>query len=179
MENPHIPATSPDLVAARVIQGGVDTTTMMPTSTPGTLASTPPTSKEAASAVYIRYTAERRTSSDDPDFPSSPPTPILDASHSPIPAPAAPGPSHLRLSSAPDFGVVTEVGGSTEAALNKEKDAIYPPSVILENTTMSTPELPSPQSVNDVAIAGTSRRSLNAEHTGDPPHPSYGQCDIV
>ncbi|KAH9030891.1 hypothetical protein EDB85DRAFT_1961080, partial [Lactarius pseudohatsudake] len=158
---------------------GVDTTTTMPSTTPGTF---PPPPK-ATGAVHIRYTAERRASSDRPHFLSSPsPTPIRDdmlqtglllpahtsslESHSPIPAPATPGTSH----------------GSAEVALHKEKDAIYPPLVIRENT-MSIPELPSqspsPQSVNDVAIAGSSRRSLDAEHTGDLPHPSHGQYDIV
>ncbi|KAH9031405.1 hypothetical protein EDB83DRAFT_2678395 [Lactarius deliciosus] len=91
-------------------------------------------------------------------------------------------PPHRGLSSAPDSSVVTGGGGSAKAALNREKDAIYHPSAIRENTT-STSELASqslsPLSVNDVAIAGPSRRPLYAEHTGDLPHPSHGQYDIV
>ncbi|KAH9030902.1 hypothetical protein EDB85DRAFT_1961346 [Lactarius pseudohatsudake] len=156
----------------------------MPSSTPGTF---PPTPK-ATGAVHIWYTAERRASSDRPHFLSSPsPTLIRDdmlqtECHSPIPAPATPGTSRRWLSSAPDLGVAAEGDGCAEVALHKEKDAIYPPLVIRENT-MSTPELPSqspsPQSANDMAIAGLSRRSLDAEHTGDLPHPSHGLYDIV
>ncbi|KAH9014329.1 hypothetical protein EDB84DRAFT_1636886 [Lactarius hengduanensis] len=133
----------------------------------------------AHSSLRLRpASTERRTSSGRLDFPSSPsPTPILDdmlqtESHSPI----------QWLSSAPDLGATTEGDGSAEVSLHKEKDAIYPLLLIRENT-MFTPELPSqspsPQSVNDVAIAGPSRRSLDAEHTGDLPHPSRGQYDIV
>ncbi|KAH9071388.1 hypothetical protein EDB83DRAFT_2363184 [Lactarius deliciosus] len=181
IDNPRIPATSPNLVTAQAIQGGVDTTTTMPSSTPETFPPTP----NATGTVHIRYTAERRTSSNRPDFSSSPsPTPILDdmlqiESHSSIPAPATPGTSRQWLSSAPDLGVAAEGDGSAEVTLHKETN---PPSVIRENT-MSTPELPSqspsPQSANEVAIAGPSRRSLDAEHTGDLPHPSHGQYDIV
>ncbi|KAH9021516.1 hypothetical protein EDB85DRAFT_2278440 [Lactarius pseudohatsudake] len=184
IENPRIPSTSPDLVTAQAIQGGVHTTTTIPSSTPGTFF---PTSK-ATGTVHIRYTAERRTFSDRPDFPSSPsPTPILDdmlqtESHSRIPAPVTPGTSRRWLSSVPDLGVAAEGDGSAEVSLHEEKDAIYPLLLIRENT-MSTPELPSqsplPQSDNDVAIAGPSQRSLVAEHTGDLLHPSHGQYDIV
>ncbi|KAH9030885.1 hypothetical protein EDB85DRAFT_1960923 [Lactarius pseudohatsudake] len=183
IDNP-CPATSLNPFTAQAIQ-----------TAPGTF---PPPPK-ATGAVHIRYTAERRASSDRPHFLSSPsPTPIRDdmlqtglllpahtsslESHSPIPAPATPGTFRRWLSSAPDLGVAAEGDGSAEVALHKEKDAIYPPLVIRENT-MSIPELPSqspsPQSVNDVAIAGPSRRSLDAEHTGDLPHPSHGQYDIV
>ncbi|KAH9163517.1 hypothetical protein EDB89DRAFT_286687 [Lactarius sanguifluus] len=164
--------------------GGIDSTTMMPSSTPGTF---PPTPK-ATGAVHIRYTAERCASSDRPDFLSSPsPTPVPDdmlqtESHSPIPAPATPGMSRQWPPSVPDLGVAAEGDGSAEVALHKKKGAVYPPLVIHENT-MSIPELPSqspsPRSANDVAIAGASRRSLDAEHTGDLPHSSHDQYDIV
>lgn len=98
--------------------------------------------------------------------------------HSAFPALAAPG-----LSLPPDLGAASEGGGGAEAALHREKDAIYHPSAIPKNT-ISNPKLPSqslsPQSVNDVATAGPSRRSLDAEHTGEHPrHPSHGQYDIV
>ncbi|KAH8993862.1 hypothetical protein EDB86DRAFT_2928120, partial [Lactarius hatsudake] len=202
IDNPRIPATSPILVTSQAIQGGVDTTTTMPSSTPGTFPPTP----NATGAVHIQYITGRRTSSDRPDFPSSPsPTPILDdmlqtglllslnssvtrpahtsslESHPPIPASATPGTSGQWLSSAPDLSMAAQGDGSTEVALHKETDAIYPPLVIREHTT-SIPELlsqsPSLQSANEVAIAGPSRRSLDVKHTGDLPHPSHGQYDI-
>ncbi|KAH9018950.1 hypothetical protein EDB85DRAFT_2294358 [Lactarius pseudohatsudake] len=175
IDYPRIPATSPNPVTAQAIQGGDDTTTTVPSSTPGALTS---------GAVHIRYTAERRTSSDHPDFPSSPsPTPILLlSSNFPVTRPAhtssleSHSPIRQCLSSAPDLGVAAEGDGSVEVALHKEKDPIYPPLVIRENT-ISIPELPSQS--HSVAIAGPSRRSLDAEHTEDLPHPSHGQYDIV
>src|SRR6266702_2907137 len=58
-------------------------------------------------------------------------------------------------------------------------------SVIAYGTrVMAAPDLSpqslSPPSVTEVAIAGTSRSSLDARHTGNHPlHPSHGQYDIV
>ena len=41
-------------------------------------------------------------------------------------------------------------------------------------------QFPLPQPIVDVAIAGLSRSSLDAEHTGEhSPHPPQGQYDIV
>ncbi|KAH9021498.1 hypothetical protein EDB85DRAFT_2000265 [Lactarius pseudohatsudake] len=182
VDNPRIPATSLNPVTPQAIQ-----------------AANFPSYSKATGAVHIWYTAERRASSDRPDFLSSPsPTPILDdmlqtglllssnspvtrpahtsslESHSPIPAPATPGTSRQWLSSAPGLGVAAEGHGCAEVSLLKEKDAIHPPG-----PTELPSQSPSPQSANDVAIAGPSRRSLDAEHTGDLPHPCHGQYDIV
>ncbi|KAH9031793.1 hypothetical protein EDB85DRAFT_2145930 [Lactarius pseudohatsudake] len=148
-------------VTAQAIQSGDDITTPMPPSAPRTF--TPPTPK--ATDFLLTFS----------------PTPILDdmfptESHSPIPAFAAPCPS-------PDLSAASEGGGGAEAALHREKDAIYHPSAIPEHTMFSpelAPQSLSPQSINDVAIADPSRRSLDAEHTGEhPQHPSHGQYDIV
>ncbi len=188
-------------------------TTTTPLSTLEPSAYTPPPTSMASTstpgAVAVQHIADRRTPSDVLDVPSLPsPIQVLDdipptcprassnspvtgsdhASSSPGPhssflAPASPGPSRLRVSSAPDLGAVIEVEGSAKAALHKERDALDPPSAIRENI-MAAPDLPphSPPSslVTDVAITGPSWRSLGDEHTGDhPPHPSRGQYNIV
>ncbi len=160
-------------------------------------------------AVAVQHITERRTSSDVLDVPSLPsPTPVLNnmlhtgpqsslnspvtrsdhassfpESHSSLLAPAAPNRPRPRQSSALDLGAAAEGEGSAKAALHKERDALDPASAILENI-IAPPDLPpqslSPSSVTDVAIAGPSRCSLGAEHTGDhPPHTSHGQYDIV
>ncbi|KAI9461973.1 hypothetical protein BJY52DRAFT_1222175 [Lactarius psammicola] len=173
--------------------------------------SRPPTSRASTSppsAITVQHTTHRRTSSDIPNIPSSPPTAVLDnvpptglplssdspvtgsdhassspESHSSMLAPVAPGPSPPRLISALDLGVATEGEGShAHAGLRKDNDPLDP-SAIRKNI-MTAPDLsrqePSPPSVTGVAIAGPSRSSLDAEHMGDhPPHPLQGRYDIT
>jgi len=174
-----------------------------PTPPPASVASTSP-----PGVVALQHIADHRTPSDILDVPLSPSlTPVLDnmlptdpqslldfpmtgsdhasspESHSLPLAPAAPGPSRPQPSFAPDLGAAAKGESSAKAALHKERDALDPPSAIRENI-MAAPNLPlqspSLSSVTDVAIAGPSRRSLGAEHTGDhPSHPLHGQYDIV
>jgi hypothetical protein len=177
-------------------------------STPSTsMISSPPSvaSTFTPGAFAVQHIADSRTSPGVQGVPSLPsPAPFLDnmfptgpqssldshmtgsdhtsspEPHSSLLTPAAPGPSRTRLSSAPDLGVAADGGGSAKAT--KEREALDPPTAILENT-MTAPDLPphspSPLSVIDVAIAGPSWRSLGAEHTGDNPlHPSHGQYDV-
>jgi len=177
-----------------------------PASTPPltSMASTSP-----LGAVAVQHILDRCTSSDVLDVPSLPsPTPVLDnmlptgpqssldspvtesnhvsslpETYSSLLAPSAPGPSRPRLSSAPYMGAATEGEGRAKVASRKERDALDPPSAIWENI-MTAPDLPpqlsSPLSITDVAIAGPSWRSLDVEHTGDHlPHSSHGQYNIV
>ncbi|KAH9034801.1 hypothetical protein EDB84DRAFT_53062 [Lactarius hengduanensis] len=193
-ENFHIPSTSRDPVTARVLPGGVETsTTMTPLSAPEPSAPLPPDSTSSApppGAVAVQHIEDRRTlnvlyiSS----LPS--PTPALDnilpigpqasldssvtrsdhissspESLSSLRVPAAPGPSCLRPSSAPDLGAAAERGGSAEVASHMEMDAVDPPSAIRENilaTPDHPPQSPSLPSVTDLTITGLSRRSLGA-----------------
>ncbi|KAI9445698.1 hypothetical protein BJY52DRAFT_1315518 [Lactarius psammicola] len=187
-ENSRIPATSLDPLTARVIQDGMDTfTRTTPLSTQDLSASTPPNSKASTrqtGAARVQTAANCRTSSDDPDVPSSPsPTPVLDVmlpteSHSSLRTPAAPGLLDPRLSSAPHLGADAEGEGSARAASHMEQDSLYPRWPIYEDITLTPdlpPQLPSPLSILGVATAGPSRRSFDAEYTGDhPPHPSHG-----
>src|SRR6266702_782156 len=104
-------------------------------------------------------------------------------SHSPLLVPTAPGPSHPRVSYAPNLGASAKGEGSAKATLHKERDVLDPPSAIREDI-MAAPDLPpqspSPSSVTNVAVAGPLWRSLGAEHTGGrPPYPSHGQYDIM
>ncbi|KAI9453480.1 hypothetical protein BJY52DRAFT_1418277 [Lactarius psammicola] len=171
IENLHVPTTPPDPVAARVMHSGVVTsTTTVPISTLNPLASTPPptsmVSTSPPDAVADLQTVDCRAPSDDPDVPSLPPTsPVLDNmlpiglqsfldspvtgsdhaslpdSHSSLLDPAAPGPSHPRLSSAPDMGTAAGGEGTAKAALHKERDALDTPSAVRENI-MAAPHLP-------------------------------------
>ncbi len=205
IESHRIPATSPDSVTSRETQGGIDATARpMPFSTPELSASSRPSaSTSPPSAVTVQHTAHRRTPSDIPNIPSSPSTAVFDnmlptgpplspdspvtrsdhessspGSHSSILASAAPGPSPPRLISALDLGAAAEGEGSTHVGSRKETDALDP-SAIRKNIIAApdlSPQSPSPPSVTGVAIAGPSRSSLDAEHTGDhPPHPLHGQ----
>ncbi|KAH9035096.1 hypothetical protein EDB83DRAFT_2405543 [Lactarius deliciosus] len=148
-------------------------------------ASTPPATSKASTsppgAVAIPRAAHRRTPSADPDIPSSPtPAPVLGPteSHLSMPTPATSFVSPPRLTSAPDLGAATEDEGNPKAALHDEKGALEQPPAIQENS-MAPRDLPPLSSVADVAIAGPSWHSLDAEHTGDhPPYPSNAY-DIV
>ncbi|KAH9034806.1 hypothetical protein EDB84DRAFT_1676120 [Lactarius hengduanensis] len=173
-ENFHIPSTSRDPVTARVLPGGVETsTTMTPLSAPEPSAPLPPDSTSSApppGAVAVQHIEDRRTLNvlDISSLPS--PTPALDnilpiESHSSLRVPAAPGPSCLRPSSAPDLGAAAERGGSAEVTSHMEMDAVDPPSAIRENnlaTPDHPPQSPSLPSVTDLTITGLSQRSLGA-----------------
>ncbi|KAI9453479.1 hypothetical protein BJY52DRAFT_1289091 [Lactarius psammicola] len=177
---PRIPTASPDPVTARVIQGGIDTsTTTIPLSTPEPLASTrPPTCSYLnlptccrCRSVHRRpshfFRCSRRSSV---PFPPPVTTNMLPTeSHSPLLAPATPGRSRPQLSTAPDLGATAGGEGTAKAALHRERDTLDPPSAVQENITTA------PTS----STTGPSWRSLGAGHTGDPPHPSRGQYDIV
>ena len=97
-------------------------------------------------------------------------------SHSPVLAPIARGPSFSRLSSAPDLGAAAEGEDSVvNPALckEKEKDTPYFSSAIHEDIIV-TPDVPSPspsspQQIADVAIAGLSCSSRDAQHTQTTP----------
>ena len=148
IENLRIPATSPDLVTASVIQGGIDTsTTTTPLSTLEPSASTlPPTSMASTSppgAVAVPYIADRRTSSDVLDVLSLPSlTLVLDnmlltgpqsSLDSPVTGPdhsssspeshssllAPAAPGPSRPRLAPDLGNAADGEGSAKAALRK------------------------------------------------------------
>ncbi|KAH9017451.1 hypothetical protein EDB83DRAFT_2437177 [Lactarius deliciosus] len=156
----------------------------VPTPPPTPFASTSP-----PGAASFQNIADRCTSSDVLDVPLLPsPAPVLEGilptgSHSSLLAPAAPGPPLLRLVIATGPGAAREGENSVEAVSHKESGALDPPSTIQEHITAALdlpPQLPSPPSVTGVVIAGSSRRSLGAEHTGDcPPHPLHSQYDIV
>ncbi len=214
VESRRTPATSPDSVTARATEGGVDATassTPLPTPELSAASSHPSTLEASTSppgAITVQRTAHRRTPSDVPDIPWSPPIAVFDnmlptdpplssnsavtgsdrASSSPEPhtsmlAPTAPSPSPPRPIAALDLGATAEGEGSTHASSREDKDALGPSSAIRKNF-MAAPDL-SPQSSSlpssiGVATAGTSRSSLDAKHTGDhPPHPSHSQYDIV
>jgi len=125
------------------------------------------------------------SSLDSPVTGSDHPSSSSPESHSSPLAPAVPSLPHPRLTSAPDLGAAAEGDGSTKAAFRKrkEEDTLYSSSEIRNNiitTSDPPPQSPSPPSVTDIAIAGPSQRTLDAEHTKDnPPHPSHGQFDIV
>ncbi|KAI9445697.1 hypothetical protein BJY52DRAFT_1228763 [Lactarius psammicola] len=153
-------------------------------STPDPSASNPSPKSNASTfppeAAVVPHTVDRRTPSDGPDVPSSPPTAVFDdmspiESHPPLLTPVTPDPSCPLPSSAPDLGATSGEGG-VKAALHKERDALDAPSAAPDIPLQS----PSLSPVTDIAIAGVSWRSLGAENTGDhPPYPSHGQYDIV
>ncbi|KAI9445694.1 hypothetical protein BJY52DRAFT_1420701 [Lactarius psammicola] len=190
-ESHHYPATSPNPVAALVIQGGIDTTTTIPPYIPEPSASSPPISISSTSppgAVSLQHIAEHCTPPDDPDFraPSSPtlvPNNTLPTeSHSLMPTPAASGPFYPQLSSTPpDPETATEGKGSAKAVLRKEMTAFHSPAIREDVMTPDLPpQSPSPPSIINVAIAGLSQGPLDAKQTGHrPPRPSHGQYDIV
>ncbi|KAH8984223.1 hypothetical protein EDB92DRAFT_1880889 [Lactarius akahatsu] len=195
IETLRIPPSPLDPVTARVIQGEIDTSaTTIPSTLEPSVSTLPPTSSASTSppgATSFQNIADRCTSSDVLDVPLLPsPAPVLESilptgSRSSLLAPAAPDPPRLRLVIAPDPGAAREAENSVEATLHKESGALDTPSTIQEQIHIVAaldlpPPSPSPPSVTDVAIAGSSRRSLGAEHTGDcPPRPFRGQYDIV
>ncbi|KAI9450673.1 hypothetical protein BJY52DRAFT_1227080 [Lactarius psammicola] len=91
------------------------------------------TSTSPPGILTVQTITDCRTSSDVLDDPSLPsPTPVLDdmlptEPHSSLIAPASPGRSRPRLSSAPDMGSSTKGECTAKAALHKERDALDPP----------------------------------------------------
>jgi hypothetical protein len=167
-------------------QGSIDTSTrMMAHSIPDPSASDPPPKlKDSTSppdAVTVPRTADRRTPSDDPNVPSSPPvatvldytsmlptgppfssdSPVNESdhvysspeSHSSMQTPAASGPSRSRLSTVPsDPAVAAEGDDSAKAVSRKEMDALQPSSVIHEDI-IATPDRP-PHSPSPLSVVG-------------------------
>ncbi|KAH9023413.1 hypothetical protein EDB84DRAFT_1440968 [Lactarius hengduanensis] len=163
VEDHHILVTSSDPTTANASRGGVDTfIRTMPYPTPETLLPPPLTSTFPPGAVTHQHNADSRTSSDVPDFPSSPPIPVPEKIF-PTDPPLSPDPpvtrsdhAHSLLESQssmlattppgtpqpasvlPGLGAATEGGGNVKGILHKDKDALGPPSVNHHAKTMAT-----------------------------------------
>ncbi|KAI9450993.1 hypothetical protein BJY52DRAFT_1299883 [Lactarius psammicola] len=161
------------------------------------------------STPALQRDADFRTSSDAPDAPSSSsPTATHDAmismgalssseppatrsddrararsdSHSLMSATASPAPSPPQ-EPAPHSDATAEGEGSAVAALRTDMETLGRPLVDPAGTGAAVHDplqLPSLTPVIDTAVAGPSKRILDAEHAqADPPHPSHGQYDMV
>ncbi|KAI9434511.1 hypothetical protein H4582DRAFT_2080910 [Lactarius indigo] len=94
--------------------------------------------------------------------------------HSPPLAPASSGPSRAQPSSAPGLGGTAEGESGTMAALHKERDALDPPSVVLENA-MTAPDLP-PQFPPASSVL---RPSRGVDSKGSEPHKYQAKTSVV
>jgi hypothetical protein len=87
--------------------------------------------------------------------------------------------------SAPELGLATGDEGNPKASPHEHKDALDLLPVdhaSHANTTAVVdflPQLPPLSSAADTVIEGPSQHEFDAEHTGDPPHASHSQYDIV
>ena len=94
-------------------------------------------------------------------------------SHSQILAPAASGPSRPW-----DPSTAVEGDESVKAALCQEREKDEPHDDITVTSDVPTRQLPLQRTIN-VANAGLSRSSLDAEHMDDPSSRPRGEYDIV
>ena len=173
-------ATSPDLLPARSILGGIDTTTTIPSS-PQPSASTSPTSIASISPPGIAadlHIADNHVPLDALYVPSQPlpTTVVVHTSPRSSLNPLMTGSNRLYSPDSPS----SLLAPTSHSESQKERDTLDPPS----STTIAGPDQPSmspsPSLVTQNAVAGPSWRSLDAEHTGDrSAHPSRGQYDIV